>query len=61
MTHDLGDHGHLVVSFNGMEVSQHPITAAGLARLGPTIIAMAEAEGLGAHAAAVRLRLENAS
>jgi hypothetical protein len=30
VTHDLGDHGHLVVSFNGMEVSQHPITAAGL-------------------------------
>jgi hypothetical protein len=30
VTHDVGDHGHLVVSFNGMEVSQHPITAAGL-------------------------------
>ncbi len=30
MTHDVGDHGHLVVSYNGMEVSQHPITAAGL-------------------------------
>jgi hypothetical protein len=27
---DRDDHGHLVVSFNGMEVSQHPITDAGL-------------------------------
>jgi histidinol dehydrogenase len=42
-------------------MTSQTITAAGLARLGPTIIAMAEAEGLGAHAAAVRLRLENAS
>jgi pSer/pThr/pTyr-binding forkhead associated (FHA) protein len=30
MTHSHSDHGHLVVSFNGTEVSQHPITAAGL-------------------------------
>jgi histidinol dehydrogenase len=34
------------------------ITRSGLQNLGPTIIAMAEAEGLDAHSAAVKIRLE---
>jgi histidinol dehydrogenase len=54
-------HGGLSVQSFMKSMTSQTITAAGLARLGPTIIAMAEAEGLGAHAAAVRLRLENAS
>lgn len=54
-------HGGLSVQSFMKSMTSQTITAVGLARLGPTIIAMAEAEGLGAHAAAVRLRLENAS
>ena len=33
------------------------VTAAGLRRLAPTVIALAQAEGLEAHAASVRVRL----
>lgn len=33
------------------------LTRAGIRRLGPTVVAMAEAEGLSAHAASVRMRL----
>jgi len=54
-------HGGLSVQSFMKSMTSQALTAAGLARLGPTIIAMAEAEGLAAHAAAVRLRLEGAS
>lgn len=52
-------HGGVSVQSFMKSMTSQTITAAGLARLGPTIIAMAEAEGLAAHAAAVRLRLED--
>jgi histidinol dehydrogenase len=51
-------HGGLSVQSFMKSMTAQTITAKGLARLGPAIIAMAEAEGLAAHAAAVRLRLE---
>lgn len=41
------------------KITYQELTREGLARLAPTIVAMAEAEGLDAHAAAVRIRLEN--
>lgn len=41
------------------KITYQELTRDGLARLAPTIVAMAEAEGLDAHAAAVRIRLEN--
>jgi len=40
------------------KVTFQQITRAGLERLGPTVVAMAEAEGLEAHARAVQVRLE---
>ncbi len=40
------------------KVTFQQITRAGLERLGPTVVAMAEAEGLDAHARAVTVRLE---
>ncbi len=48
----------------GVDTFMHAITyqslsAEGLSRIGKTIISMAEAEGLRAHADAVRVRLEN--
>jgi len=48
----------------GVDTFMHAITyqslsAEGLSRIGETIISMAEAEGLRAHADAVRVRLEN--
>lgn len=39
-------------------ITYQELTREGLATLAPTIIRMAEAEGLGAHAAAVRIRVE---
>lgn len=39
-------------------ITYQELTREGLATLAPTIIRMAEAEGLGAHAAAVRIRME---
>ena len=41
------------------KITYQELTREGLERLAPTIVSMAEAEGLDAHAAAVRLRLEN--
>lgn len=41
------------------KITYQELTREGLTRLAPTIVAMAEAEGLDAHAAAVRIRLEN--
>ena len=38
--------------------SKFELSRKGLATLSPTVIAMAEAEGLGAHAAAVRVRMK---
>lgn len=40
------------------KITYQELTREGLARLAPTIVAMAEAEGLGAHAAAVRIRMK---
>lgn len=39
------------------KITYQELTREGLARLAPTIVSMAEAEGLDAHAAAVRIRL----
>ena len=41
------------------KITYQELTREGLERLAPTIVSRAEAEGLDAHAAAVRLRLEN--
>lgn len=40
------------------KITYQELTREGLGRLAPTIVAMAEAEGLGAHAAAVRIRMK---
>ena len=40
------------------KITYQELTRDGLSALSPTIVAMAEAEGLGAHAAAVRVRLK---
>ena len=40
------------------KITYQELSRKGLAALSPTIIAMAEAEGLGAHAAAVRVRMK---
>ena len=40
------------------KITYHELTRDGLSALSPAIVAMAEAEGLGAHAAAVRVRLK---
>ncbi len=40
------------------KITYQELSRKGLAALSPTIIAMAEAEGLGAHAAAVRIRMK---
>ena len=40
------------------KITSQELTREGLGRLAPTIVAMAEAEGLGAHAAAVRIRMK---
>ena len=39
-------------------ITYQELSRKGLATLSPTVIAMAEAEGLGAHAAAVRVRMK---
>jgi histidinol dehydrogenase len=41
------------------KITFQQISPQGLAQLGPTIITMAQAEGLEAHARAVELRLKN--
>ena len=41
-------------------ISVQGVDRAGIAAIGPTAIAIAEAEGLDAHARAVRIRLEAA-
>ena len=40
------------------KITYQELSRKGLAALSPTVIAMAEAEGLGAHAAAVRVRMK---
>ena len=40
------------------KITYQELSRKGLATLSPTVIAMAEAEGLGAHAAAVRVRMK---
>ena len=40
------------------KITDQELSRKGLAALSPTVIAMAEAEGLGAHAAAVRVRMK---
>ena len=40
------------------KITYQELTREGLAGLAPTIVRMAEAEGLGAHAAAVRVRMK---
>ncbi len=52
--------GVSVASFQTF-ISVQEATAAGIAAIGPDALAMADAEGLGAHASAVRLRLEQAA
>jgi histidinol dehydrogenase len=63
--HTLPTNGH-AKAYSGVSVDSfvkkvtfQQITAAGLAALGPTIVTMAEAEGLQAHAEAVRVRLRS--
>ena len=52
--------GVSVASFQNF-ISVQEATAEGIAAIGPDALAMADAEGLGAHASAVRLRLEQAA
>lgn len=52
-------HGGLTVQSFMKSMTAQTLTAKGLAQLAPTLTAMADAEGLSAHAAAVRNRLEN--
>ena len=40
-------------------ITSQELTAEGLRRLGPTVITLAEVEGLDAHAESVRVRMED--
>ena len=39
-------------------ITSQELTAEGLRRLGPTVIALAQVEGLDAHAESIRVRME---